>query len=211
MTHLHDLNLIRLFDFYLALMLLVGFYRRFSVYRDVVFLLFAFVIRRWPRLLSRLVRHRGEVMNWSTLGPLAVALALMTLQMIASRLVFPQATITLRDLLDPGWQLPLVIITIVPMLAVDFYFIIRVGRFDHSETVKYFDQAETWAGTLRANVVRIATFGRVDPERMVDEQVRDGLRQFGGTLSWAMWWVSTQVILRLLYGVTLWILWAVKQ
>ena len=88
--------------------------------------------------------------------------------------------------------------------------LIRVGRFDHTETVKYFDQAETWAGTWRAKGVRIITIGFVNPDRMVDEQVATGLRQLGATLSWAMWWVSTQVILRLAFGLTLWGLWAIR-
>jgi hypothetical protein len=210
MASVLDINLIRLFDFYLAVMLLLGVYRRWGVYRDALLLLIGFVLGRWGRLLSRLHTHRHEVLNWPTLRPMALALLLMAAQMITSRLVFPQAAITLRDLLDPWWQLALAIAAFAPMAAVDLYFIIRVGRFDHGETVKYFDQAETWAGTWRATAVRTVTLGRVNPNRMVDEQVRDGLKQLGATLSWAMWWVSTQVILRLAFGLTLWLLWALR-
>ncbi len=211
MSRIPELNLIRLFTFYLALMLVIGLYRRRKVYRDVVLLLGGFFLRRWPRLLGRMNRHRREIVNWPTLGPLVLALGLMGLQMTASRILFPKATITIRDLSHPWWQWVLTIVAAVPMIAVDFYFILRVGRFDHMETVKYFDQAETWAGTLRSKAVRMATFGRVNPDRMVDQQVRDGMKQLGGTLTWVMWWVSTQVTLRLVFGLVLWSMWAINR
>jgi hypothetical protein len=203
------LNLIRLFDFYLAVMLVLGLYRRGGVYRDVFVLLWAFLKNgRWPRLLSRLNTHKGEVLHRGTLYPAAVAVLLMIVQFIISRVIFPQANLTVKDLLDPWWHGTVMLAAFIPMAAVDLYFLIRVGRFDHTETVKYFDQAETWAGTRRARLVKFVTFGRVNPDRMVDEQVRDGLRQLGGTISWAMWWVSTQVTLRMIFGLTLWLTWA---
>ncbi|CAN5199391.1 hypothetical protein BH11PLA2_BH11PLA2_53250 [soil metagenome] len=205
------LNLIRLFDFYLAVMLVLGLFRRWGVYRDVIILLFQFAMHgRWPRLLGRLNTHKKEVLNWRTARPLILVLVLMIVQFIASRLIFPQATVTFEDLCHPGWQIAVVLAAMIPMVAVDLYFVIRVGRFDHGETMKYFDQAETWAGTFRAKLVKTVTLGKVNPDRMVDEQVRDGLRQLGGTVSWAMWWVSAQVVLRLLFGLTLWTMWAVQ-
>jgi hypothetical protein len=207
-----SLNLIRLFDFYLAVFFLIGLFRRFGVYRDVMLLLWQFVRQgRWPRLLGRLNTHKGEVLNWPTLRPMVLALVLMTVQFIASRLIFPQALLTVNDIVEPWWHIALFLAAFVPMAAVDLYFVIRVGRFDHGETIQYFDQAETWAGTFRARAVRVVTFGRVNPDRMVDEQVRAGLQQLSGTLTWAMWWVSTQVTLRLVFGLTLWIMWAVSS
>ena len=86
MASVLDINLLRLFDFYLAVMLLFGF-----------------LLGRWGRLLSRLHSHRRHVLNWPTLRPLALALLLLAAQWIASRILFPQAAITLRELADP-WK-----------------------------------------------------------------------------------------------------------
>lgn len=204
-------NLLRLFDFYLAVMLMVGFYRRRAVYRDVLLITFGFFLRRWPRLLRRFAQHRRELFNWQTMRPLVFAIILMAVQMLASRILFPNASVTLNQLLDSWWQLALVIVTFVPMAAVDLYFIIRVGSFDHKETVRSFNQAETWAGTWKAKAIRAITLGKVDPNRMVDEQVKEGLQQLGSTMAWAMWWVSTQVTLRLMFGLTLWLMWVLRS
>lgn len=206
-----DRNLLRLFDFYLAVMLLLGVYRRRAVYRDVLFLVFGFALRRWPRLLARFAQHRRELLRGPMLRPLVFAIMLMAAQMLASRVLFPQATVTLRELLEPWWHLAVVIVAAIPMVGVDLYFIIRVGTFDHGETVKSFNQAETWAGTWRAHAIRTVTLGKVDPNRMVDEQVKEGLQQLGATMAWAMWWVSTQVTLRLTFGVTLWLMWITHE
>src|SRR5207302_1694205 len=109
MASVLDINLLRLFDFYLAVMLLFGVYRRWGVYRDAILLLFGFLLGRWGRLLSRLHSHRRHVLNWPTLRPLALALLLLAAQWIASRILFPQAAITLRELADPWWQLAMAI------------------------------------------------------------------------------------------------------
>jgi len=94
------------------------------------------------------------------------------------------------------------------MLAVDLYFIIRVGRFDHGETVKYLDQAETWLG-WKGPLVRVLTLGYIDPHRMVDTEVKKNLAQMGATVRSSLWWVSLQIALRVLFGLTLWTAWAV--
>lgn len=206
-----DLNLLRVFDFYLAMMVCISLYRRWGLYRDGVMLTLGFVVRRWPRLLHRLNQYKSEAINRTTLRPLLLTVLLMVVQLFASRLLFPQAKVSVRDLSKSWWQLTLLILAAVPMLLVDFYFILRVGRFDRAETIKYFDRAETWAGTWRARAVRIITLGRVNPDRMVDSQVREGLRQLGATFAWAMWWVSTQLAFRLIFGLTLWMLWYIQQ
>ena len=70
----------------------------------------------------------------------------MIVQLIASRLLWPQAVLTGEDLRKDWWLIAIILVPMVPMLLVDLYFIFRVGRFDHGETVKYFDQAESWLG-----------------------------------------------------------------
>lgn len=209
MSRIEAVNLIRAFDFYLAAMFLFSVLRRWAVYRDGLLLGVA-LCSRWPRLLARLNQHRAVVLNWPTLRPAALALGLTVAQMIASRLVFPQATIRAADLGDPWWQPVLLGVAFLPMAAIDAYFLISIGRFDRLETEKYFDTAERWAGTWQARAVRVVTFGRVNPDRMVDEQVRDGLQVLGATVVWSMWWINYQILARLGFGLSVWLVWAVR-
>ncbi|MFX9552157.1 hypothetical protein ABTO49_21475, partial [Acinetobacter baumannii] len=84
----------------------------------------------------------------------------------------------------------------VPMVAVDVYFVVCVGKFDHDETVKYFDQAEGWLG-WKGPLVRALTLGIVNPHKMVDDEVRKNLTEYQSTLQASLWWVSVQIGLRL--------------
>jgi hypothetical protein len=207
MSEFLNANLIRVFSFYLMVMLLVGLVRRWSFYRDTLWMLIA-VRGRWPKLLERMAANKDAVLNWPTLRPMVIALSLMLVQLIASRGLWPQATISLANLLEVWWHLLIVVAAAIPMLAVDLYFVICVGRFDREQTAEYLDYAERWAGSWRANAVRLVTFGKINPEKMVDEQVREGLKNLGVTMGWAMWWVVVQASLRLALGLTIWLLWA---
>lgn len=209
MTRFEVANLIRVFDFYLAVMAVFSLLRRYTVYRDTLLLLVA-LRGRWPRLVDRMRQHHTVLLNWPTARPFALAVTLWAAQMVASRLIWPQATIRVADLFDPWWQLVPLLVGVLPMVLVDGYFLLRVGSFDRAETEKYLDMAERWTGTWKAKLVRVATVGRVDPDRMVDDEVRKGLTQLGQTVNWSMWWVSAQAGARLLCGLTIWLLWAAR-
>jgi hypothetical protein len=209
MSGLEAANLIRVFDFYLACMAVFSFLRRYNVYRDTLILLVA-VRGRWPRLADRMRQHKSELLNWPTFRPAAFALVLMTVQLIASRLLWPDAALRVADLFDPWWQLVPFLFGLLPMVLIDGYFLLRVGTFDRAGTEKYLDMAEKWTGTWKARVVRVATFGRVDPDRMVDEELKKGLRQIGETVNWSMWWVTAQAGARLACGLVIWLLWAAR-
>lgn len=200
------LNLIRIFDFYVTLMFIISFLRRWRVYFDALRLMIA-VRGRWPRLIERLSEHKSLILNWAFFRPAALALLLTVLQLVASRLVWPHAVITGPQLQEEWWLIPIILATMLPMLAVDLYFVFRVGRFDHDETVKYLDKAESWLG-WKAPVVRWLTLGIVNPRRMVDEEVKKNLAEAGTTLNASLWWVTVQITLRLLFGLTLWTVWA---
>ncbi|MBX9582831.1 MAG: hypothetical protein K2X87_21195 [Gemmataceae bacterium] len=201
-------NLIRVFDFYLALMVVISLVRRWEVYADAVRLLFA-VRGRWPRLMHRLAEHQSLLLNWSFFRPALAALLLTAVQVACSRMIWPHAVLTGEGLRAEWWWLPVILAALVPMLAVDLYFVVRVGRFDRAETVKYLDQAETWLG-WRGPLVRVITLGYVNPHRMVDEEVRKSLEGIGTTVRSSLWWVSAQIALRVLFGLTLWTVWAVS-
>jgi hypothetical protein len=200
-------NLIRVFDFYLALMFVVSLVRRWEVYWDAVRLLVA-VHGRWPRLVQRLTDHHSLLLDWAFFRPALTALLLAIVQLICSRLIWPHAVITPRQLLDEWWWLAVLAVPLLPMLAVDLYFVVRVGRFDHDETVKYFDQAENWLG-WKGPLVRALTLGYVDPHRMVDDEVKKSLSELSTTVRASLWWVSVQMALRVTFGLTLWLAWAV--
>lgn len=208
MSRFEAANLIRLFDFYLAAMFLLSFARRYRVYFNTIRLLV--VLRgRWPRLTDRLAEHHAVLFKGEVLKPLLLAIGLTAIQMIASRLIWPQAELTVRELLE-SWTVILFIVALLPMFAVDVYFLVRVGQFDRGETEKYLDQAEHWLGTWKAPAIRMATLGYVDPHRMVDREVKKSLEQIGETVSWASWWVSAQVGCRVAFGLVVWSLWALS-
>jgi hypothetical protein len=207
MSQLREINLIRLFDFYLMLMFVIGLLRRWTLYRDSLLLGLA-IAARMPRLRQRLGQHRDILLNWPTLRPVLAAVILMAVQFILSRLIWPQATLVAEQVLASWWQVLLMLGFIVPMVAVDVYFLISVGHIDRGEAETYLARAEHWLGTWKAPLIRTMTLGFVNPHRMVDDQVREGLAVFRGTVTWSMWWVCIQVGLRLAVGLTIWLLWA---
>ena len=105
--------------------------------------------------------------------------------------------------------MPIVGLAGLVMLAVDLYFIIRVGAIDRKETEQYLDEAEHWLTSWKAPAIRIFTFGFINPRKMVDAEVRKALEEGKGLLSRNLWWMTVQAALRILFGLTLWIAWAV--
>jgi hypothetical protein len=203
------LNLIRVFDFYVTLMFVISLVRRWDVYVNAVRLMVA-VRGRWPKLIQRLSEHSSLILNRAFFRPALLALALTLTQLVASRVVFPAAVLTGDQLRAAWWWVPAVAVPLVPMVLVDVYFVVRVGKFDHAETVRYFDQAETWLG-WKGPVVRALTLGVVNPRRMVDEEVKKNLTEYQSALQASLWWVSVQIGLRLAFGLTLWTLWAIHK
>jgi hypothetical protein len=118
------------------------------------------------------------------------------------------ASLTGEQLRTQWWGVPIVLVTLIPMLAVDIYFVLRVGKFDHDETVKYLDQAERWLG-WKGPLVRMLTLGIVNPKRIVDEEMKKSLSEAQSTINASLWWVTVQTGLRLAFGFTLWTIWAI--
>src|SRR5277367_5401322 len=109
----HPLNLIRLFDFYLTMMFLVSFLRRWEVYLNAVRVMI--VVRgRWPRLIQRLGEHKSIILNWSFFRPAILALILMIVQLIASRMLWPNAVLTGQELREEWWWIPVILVVLTP-------------------------------------------------------------------------------------------------
>jgi hypothetical protein len=203
-----DLNLIHLFTFYLAAVFTLSTVRRLRQYHAVARLAVA-APNRWPRVLQQLRGHWIMFLTWATLRPAAVALGLLVVQMICSRLIWPSAHLTLRDLLTEWWMTSLVLIALTAMLAVDLYFIVRVGAIDRRETEEYLDEAEHWLTSWKGPLIQMVTFGYINPRQMVYVEVRKAVEESRGLLHRTLWWVSAQAGLRTLYGLLLWVAWAV--
>ncbi len=212
MSGLGDLNLIRLFDFYLATTFLLSTAARVRQYAAVLG-----VVRsapaRWPRLLTLMKQHRGIFLTWETVAPAVLALVLMAAQMLASRLLWPQAGLppgglSLGRLFEHPLALPFVGPFGLGMLAVDVYFILVVEEVDRPEIEKYLDQAEYWLKSWAAPVLKTVTFGYVNPRKMVAVEVQTALVSASKTLNATLWWLVLQVALRIGFGLSLWLTYA---
>lgn len=205
------LNLIHAFDFYLIFTFLISTARRIGQYQTVGRLVLAGP-KRWPHLLKLVTEHRTLFLTWSTVLPAVLALVVSLLQLWASRLVWPEAGRPPHGLTvgmaTHYWLAGLFLLPWgLAMVAVDVYAILVVGEIDHSEMEKYFDQAEFWLKSPTAAVVRVVTFGYVNPRRMVHEEVRKALLGASQLLNFNLWWVVGQIGLRVSFGLALWLTW----
>ena len=170
---------------------------------------------RWPRLLRLLAQHHGLFLTWTTVVPALLALTLIVVNMLLSRLVWPQAAqspdgLTLERLWKHPLAVPFVGLATLAMLAVDVTGIFWVGKIDRREMEKYFDQAEYWLGSWAAPVVRTVTFGFINPRGMVAIEVQKALVSVSQMLNFTLWWVIVQTGLRIACGLSLWLTYALN-
>jgi hypothetical protein len=212
MDGLRHLNLIFFLDFYFAWMFFASTYRRIRQYQTFGQLAFSWP-GRWPRLLNLIREHRTVFLTWRTAAPALLALGLWMLQLLASRLVWPEAGqppdgLELQHLFE-HWPVLLYVVPLgIAMLAFDLWGLIQVGQINLAEMIKYFDQAEYWLRSATAHVVKVATLGYVNPRKMVNEEVGKALVAAGDLLNYTLWWVSIQTALRFTFGLALWLTWA---
>ena len=202
-----QLNLIHLFTFYLAATFLISTFRRVRQYHDVAQMAVNFP-NRWPKVLKQIKQHKMIFFTWATFRPLLLAIGLMLVQFVCSRLIWPQAKITPADLLGEWWMLPFIGLIGFGMVAVDAYGLIYVGQLDRKENEKYLDEAEHWMSSWKAPFISTITFGLLNPRRIVDTEVKKALVEGNDFLKQSLWWVSMQIGLRVIFGLTLWISWA---
>jgi hypothetical protein len=202
-----SVNLIQLFDFYLAAMFVVGTYRRIAQYRAFAGLAFD-MPGRWPHLLKLVRQFRTIFLTWNTVLPSVLALLIWAAHTLASRLIWHHAVLTGADLLTHWRAWPLVLLIGAAMLAVDVYFLVAVGEIDRVGIEKNFDQAEHWLCSWHAPAVRMLSLGYVNPRRMVHDEVRTALVAASNLLNRSLYWTCVQMGLRVLFGLGLWITWA---
>jgi hypothetical protein len=210
MAGLLNLNLIRFFDFYLALTFLASTIMRWRQYEAVMRLVRA-VPGRWPRLLKLVRAHHTILLTWSTVLPALLALVLTLLNMLACRMLWPDATLTVRDVAATPLAGVFILLLGVAMLSVDVYATFSVGQVDRSLLENYFDQAEYWLRSWVAPVVHVFTLGYISPRRMVTVEVQKALIEASQLLNSTLWWVTVQVGLRIGFGLAVWLTWAFAE
>jgi hypothetical protein len=210
MGDLGSLNLIRLFDFYLAIVFLTGVMRRMGQYHAVGALVLA-GRSRWPHLLELVKEYRTIFLTWEVVLPGAAVLSLSMVQWLASRLVWPYADLTIGSLLEHWLYLPVCLGLGAAMVYIDLYGLIQVGRLDRRLLEKHFDLAEYWLSSRTAHVVRVVTFGIVNPRKQVGVEVRKALLQVSEMLHDTLWWVSMQIAVRVGFGLALWLTWLLTR
>jgi hypothetical protein len=207
MAWLWDLDLIRFFEFYLALAFVASTAMRFRQYEAVVRLV-RDVPERWPRLLKLVREHHGIFMTWATVLPALLAFGLYLLHTLACRLVWPRAAFTPSELSALRIAVPFITVLGFAMLAVDLYATFKVGVVNRPLLERYFDQAEFWLRSWVAPVVHVFTLGYINPRRMVNAEVRKALEEASRLLNTTLWWVTVQVSLRIAFGLALWLAYA---
>lgn len=210
-----QLNLIHFLDFYFIFIFILSTARRLSHYRNIGKLVIS-VPGRWPRLLNVVREHWAVFLTWTTIFPGLLALALCVIQLLASRLIWPQAGsgedgLTVGRLLMHWPALFAVVPFGAAMFSLDFYFIAVVPAIDRALVEKTLDQAEFWLRSPTAHVVRVVTFGRINPRGMVAVEIRKALAQLNETFNSTLWWISLQVALRFGFGLSLWLTWFITR
>lgn len=210
MSWLLDLRLIRFFSFYLAVMFLLSTWMRLRQYATIGRLVRS-MPNRWPLLLALVKQHVHIFLTWGTVLPLMLLLIIFIVNFLASNWLWPLAdefTLALLAPLYPLW--PMVLVCGAAMLAFDIWGLVSVSSIDQTEMEKYFDQAEYWLRSWTAPVVRFFTLGRINPRQMVAVEVRSSLVSSSRMLNSTLWWVVTQAGLRIAFGLSLWLSYAVQ-
>lgn len=210
MSWLLELRLIRFFGFYLAVMVLLSTWVRLRQYSTVLRLVRS-MPNRWPNLLGLVRQHVHIFLTWGTVLPIALLLGIFAVNYLASKWLWPQADEFTVDQLVPLYPVwPVVLLSGLAMLAFDTWGVVEVSAVEQAEMEKYFDQAEFWLRSWTAPVVRIFTLGRINPRQMVAVEVRNSLVSSSRMLNSNLWWVVIQAGLRIAFGLSLWVSYALE-
>ncbi|HKI36641.1 MAG TPA: hypothetical protein VKA46_32600 [Gemmataceae bacterium] len=207
-TPLGTLNLIDVLTYYLILSFVVGTAVRLRNYRAIGGFIYRFP-ERWPKLLGLVKHYRAIFLRWPTLLPIGLTLALTLANMIASRLVWSHATVSVEDLWG-RWIALLAVTTSAGLMGfLDCRAMFFFGRFNRAALEADLDRAEHWLQTWKAPALRVLTFGLINPRKLVNEQLRQALVDASLAVNGQMWRWSLQIGMRLAFGLALWSTWAV--
>ena len=204
MDWIWHVRLFSLFEMYLAVMFLLGLWLRYRQYRDVV-ALGAALPTRWPRVMKLITQHAHILWTWQTVLPMLLSLGLLIVQLCVRWYVFAGANLTIEETLNVWLVLPVVIVTALLMVGYDGWISTQVGEFDRTGIEKQLDEAEGWLRSWKAPVVRLLSFGFINPRGIVQKEVAGALVETSELLNRSMYSVALQAGLRLAFGAALWV------
>jgi len=202
-----SLNLLSVLEVYLILSFILSIIRRYAYYQAMLGVILA-LPQRWPKLLQLAQQQRMVFLTWPTILPVVVTFLVMAVNSIALNFVWTSASVTPALLWEHWPALVLVLGFGAPMLYLDFTAVFTDRPFDREALEKHLDQAEYWLRSWVAPVVQVITFGKVNPRQMVHEEVHKALVQATLDFNRMMWRWALQVTMRLAFGLTLWLTWA---
>ncbi len=153
--------------------------------------------------------HHALLLTWRTFLPSILTLVVWMAHLAASRWIWHQAVLSVRDVISHWLALVLVGSLGAAMVTVDVYFLIVVGAFDRVKLESKFDEAEHWLSSWKAPVVRVVTLGFINPRKMVNEEVQKALVAASDLVERSLYLTTLQMGLRVAYGLSLWLTWAI--
>jgi hypothetical protein len=150
-------------------------------------------------------------LRWPTVLPVLATLAVTLGNALATHFVWSGARVTFHDLWDHPIGLAAVVFTGGVMGFLDFKAVFLFGRFDRQAVETTLDRAEHWLVSWKAPAVRFLTLGLVHPRRVVGEQVRQALVEASIGLNGQLWALSLQIVMRIAFGLSLWLTWAAAR
>src|SRR5437660_12808045 len=130
-TSLSRFNLLDVLTYYLILSFIVGTAVRIRNYRAILGFIFGFP-NRWPKLLGLVKHYRAIFLRWPTLLPIGLTLTLTLANMVASRLVWSRATVSVEDLWGRWFALLAVTASAALMGFLDGRAMFFFGRFNRA-------------------------------------------------------------------------------
>jgi hypothetical protein len=198
------LRLFPLFEFYLAVMFLLGIVLRFRQYREVLALVWS-TPGRWPEVIKLLRGHLHIFLTWSTFLPLILSAGLFLIQVGIRWFLLPGAMLQMSMVLYVWPALVLLVPTMAAMVAYDIYCALNVATIPRQEIEQQLDEAERWLGSrVAAPLIYCLTLGLVNPRGIVNQRVAAALVETSHLMNNTLYAVAWQAGLRLLFGLALW-------
>jgi hypothetical protein len=135
-------------------------------------------------------------------------LALMLTNSLAIHWVWSSAKVTYEDVRERWLPMLAVILSGAVMLLLDGQAMFRVGGFDRTALEDDLDKAESWLKSWLAPAIRVATFGFVNPRKIVGAEVQRLLVDANWIVIGGMWRTSLRIGAQLVFGLSLWLTWA---
>jgi hypothetical protein len=201
-----DVNLLGVFELYLLLTFVLSAAIRFHHFRsNMNFLLH--VPQRWPRMYGLIREQTGMFLRWTMLVPVGITLIVFLMYLVAYRLAWTDAVVSLRELRSVPLSTVLLVLIGGSMLALDSSALFRSSQWDYNQIEQNLTRGESALQSRTFKVVRWLTRRRIDPDRIVRSRVIDSLAAVRLTLIDQLRRQSVHTAFRIAFGFLLWMTW----